>query len=152
MFVGELTLDGRLRAVPGVLPMTMAAKARGMTCMVVPEPQAEEAALVPGMAVIGARSLRQVVAHLRGDEIPEAPPVEPLVSASLLSWRGDQRIDDLDMADVIGMADARFALEVAAAGGAPPDAQRPEGSGEDHAGRADARAAARTCPSRSRWS
>ena len=54
------------------------------------------------MAVIGVRSLRQVVAHLRGEEIPEAPPVEPLASASLLSWRGDHRIDDLDMADVLG--------------------------------------------------
>ena len=130
VFVGELTLDGRLRAVPGVLPMTMAAKTRGITCMVVPEPQAEEAALVPDMAVIGARSLCQVVAHLRGEEIPTAPPVEPLVSASLLSWRGDQRIDDLDMADVTGMADARFALEVAAAGGHHVMLSGPKGAGK----------------------
>ena len=53
VFVGELTLDGRLRAVPGVLPMTLAARTRGMECVVVPEPQAAEAALVPGMAVVG---------------------------------------------------------------------------------------------------
>ena len=66
VFVGELTLDGRLRAVPGVLPMALAARTRGMECVVVPEPQAE-AALVPGMAVVGVRSLLQVVAHLRGD-------------------------------------------------------------------------------------
>ena len=130
VFVGELTLDGRLRAVPGVLPMTMAAKARGITCMVVPEPQAEEAALVPDMAVIGVRSLQQVVAHLRGDEIPEAAPVEPLVSASLLSWRGDQRIDDLDMADVIGMGDARYSVEVAAAGGHHLMLSGPKGAGK----------------------
>ena len=130
VFVGELTLDGRLRAVPGVLPMTMAAKARGITCMVVPEPQAEEAALVPDMAVIGARSLRQVVAQLCGDEIPEAPPVEPLTSASLLSWRGDQRIDEVDMADVLGMADARYALEVTAAGGHHLMLSGPKGAGK----------------------
>jgi len=130
VFIGELTLDGRLRAVPGVLPMTMAAKARGMTCMVVPEPQADEAALVPDMAVIGARSLKQVVAHLRGDEIPLAPPVEPLASASLLTWRGDARLDDFDMADVIGMADARYALEVAAAGGHHLMLSGPKGSGK----------------------
>ena len=129
-FVGELTLDGRLRAVPGVLPMTMAAKARGMTCMVVPEPQAGEAALVPGMTVVGVRSLQQVVAYLRGDEVPEAPPVEPLASASLLSWRGEQRMADLDMADVLGMADARFALEVAAAGGHHLMLSGPKGAGK----------------------
>jgi magnesium chelatase family protein len=130
VFVGELTLDGRLRAVPGVLPMTMAAKNRAMTCMVVPEPQAEEAALVPGMAVIGARSLRQVVAALRGEEVPPAPPVEPLCSGSLLSWRGEQRITDLDMSDVLGMADARFALEVTAAGGHHLMLSGPKGAGK----------------------
>jgi magnesium chelatase family protein len=130
VFIGELTLDGRLRAVPGVLPMTMAAKARGITCVVVPEPQVEEAALVPGMAVIGARSLRQVVAHLKGEEIPTAPEVEPLVSASLLSWRGDHRVGDLDMADVLGLADARYALEVAAAGGHHLMLTGPKGAGK----------------------
>jgi magnesium chelatase family protein len=130
VFVGELTLDGRLRAVPGVLAMTMAAQSRGMTCMVVPEPQVGEAALVPGMAVIGLRSLLQVVAYLRGDEVPAAPPVEPVASAALLSWRGDHRVADLDMADVLGMADARFALEVTAAGGHHLMLSGPKGAGK----------------------
>jgi len=130
VFVGELTLDGRLRAVPGVLPMTMAAKAQGMTCMVVPEPQAEEAMLVPGMVVVGARSLPQVVAHLCGEEIPQAQPVEPLASSSLLTWRGEQRTTDLDMCDVLGMPDARFAIEVAAAGGHHLMLSGPKGSGK----------------------
>jgi magnesium chelatase family protein len=130
VFIGELTLDGRLRSVPGVLPMTLAAAARGMTCVVVPEPQAEEAALVPGMAVIGARSLRQVVAHLRGEEVPAAPEVEPLASTTLLTWRGDQRMADLDLADVVGMADARFAIEVAAAGAHHLMLSGPRGAGK----------------------
>jgi len=130
VFVGELTLDGRMRAVPGVLPMTMAAKARGMSCMVVPEPQAGEAALVPGVTVIGLRSLAQVVAHLRGDDVPHATPVEPIASAALLSWRGDQRVAELDMADVLGMADARMALEVMAAGGHHLMLSGPKGAGK----------------------
>jgi magnesium chelatase family protein len=130
VLVGELTLDGRLRAVPGVLAMTMAAQARGMTCMVVPEPQAGEAALVPGMAVIGLRSLLQVVAQLCGDTVPAAPPVEPMASAPLLSWRGDHRVSELDMADVLGMADARFAVEVAAAGGHHLMLSGPKGAGK----------------------
>ena len=130
VFVGELTLDGRLRAVPGVLPMAMAASARGATCMVVPEPMADEAALVPGMAVIGARSLRQVVAHLLDDEVPEAPPVDPLAAAALLTWRGEQRLDDLDLADVVGMRDPRYAIEVAAAGGHHLMLSGPKGAGK----------------------
>jgi magnesium chelatase family protein len=130
VFIGELCLDGRLRCVPGVLPMTMAAQARGLTRVVVPEPQADEAAMVPGMEVIGARSLGQVVAILNGDEVPEAPPVEPMASGPLLSWRGAERIQDLDLADVMGMADARYALEVAAAGGHHLMLSGPKGAGK----------------------
>lgn len=130
-FIGELSLDGRLRPVPGVLPMTMAASARGMRCVAVPEPQTEEAAMVPGMAVLGARSLAQVVAVLRGDdELPEAPPVAPPASGPLLSWRGEERTADLDMADVMGMDDARYALEVAAAGGHHLMLSGPKGAGK----------------------
>ena len=129
-FIGELTLDGRLRSVPGVLPMTMAAASRGIRRVVVPEPQAEEAAMVPDMAVIGVRSLAQVVAELRGTEVPTAPPVEPMAGGPLLSWRGEERITDLDMADVLGMADARFALEVAAAGGHHLVLSGPKGAGK----------------------
>jgi magnesium chelatase family protein len=116
VLVGELSLDGRVRCVPGVLPMVMAAAAHGITRVVVPEPQAGEAALVDGVEVYGVRSLAQAVAVLRGDEIPEAPPVEPLTGESLLSWRGEDRREAVDLADVIGMADARYAVEVAAAG------------------------------------
>ncbi len=130
VFAGELSLDGRLRAVPGVLPMALAARAAGISCLVVPEPQAEEAALVPDLAVIGARSLKQVVAHLNGEEVPTAPPVPPLVDVSGLVWRGDHRLDDLDLADVLGMADARFALEVAAAGGHHVLLSGPKGAGK----------------------
>ncbi|HZJ06104.1 MAG TPA: YifB family Mg chelatase-like AAA ATPase [Nocardioidaceae bacterium] len=130
VFIGELTLDGRLRSVPGVLPMTMSASNRGIRCVVVPEPQADEAALVPGMTVLGVRSLAQVVAELNGQEIPVAPPVEPLASGPLLSWRGDERIADLDMRDVLGMADARYALEVAAAGGHHLMLSGPKGAGK----------------------
>ena len=130
VFIGELTLEGRLRAVPGVLPMTMAASARGMRRVVVPEPQAEEAAMVPGMSVLGVRSLAQVVAELRGEALPDAPPVEPLSGGPLLSWRGEQRIDDLDKADVLGMADARYAVEVAAAGGHHMMLSGPKGAGK----------------------
>jgi magnesium chelatase family protein len=129
--IGELTLDGRVRCVPGVLPMTMAAAARGIDTVYVPEPQTAEAAMVPGMRVFGIRSLAQVVALLKGDEaIPEAPEVEPMTGAPLLSWRGEERLEDLDMADVVGVPDARYAVEVAAAGGHHLMLTGPKGSGK----------------------
>jgi magnesium chelatase family protein len=130
VFVGELSLDGRLRAVPGVLPMAMAASARGISRIVVPEPQAEEATMIPGMTVLGARSLAQVVAILRGDPVPDAPPVLPLAPGPLLTWRGEDRMAQVDLADVMGMADAKYALEVAAAGGHHVLLSGPKGAGK----------------------
>jgi magnesium chelatase family protein len=131
ILIGELTLDGRLRCVPGVLPMVMAASSRGITRVVVPEPQLSEAALVPGVEAYGVRSLQQVVAMLQGEsEIPEAPPVEPPTGHLLLSWRGEARLEDVDLSEVLGMADARFALEVAAVGGHHMMLTGPKGAGK----------------------
>lgn len=128
--VGELTLDGRLRAVRGVLPMVMAARARGFTRVMVPDVHADEAAMVPGVEVNGVRSLGQAVALLRGETLPDAPPVEPFASGNVLQWRGEGRAESLDLADVHGMADARFALEVTAAGGHHLMLTGPKGSGK----------------------
>lgn len=130
VFLGELTLDGRLRCVPGVLPMVMAAAAAGMTCAVVPEPQAEEAMLVPGVTVIGARSLQQVVAVLCDEPVPDAPPVPAPPVASGSEWLGQDRLGGLDLADIRGMADARYAVEVAAAGGHHLMLSGPRGAGK----------------------
>lgn len=130
VFIGELGLDGRLRPVPGVLPMAIAAARRGLRTVVVAEPQVAEAALVPGLTVIGARSLAQVVALLRGETPPEAEPVEDVPEERLLHWRGQDRHEEVDLADVRGSADARFALEVAAAGGHHLLLTGPKGSGK----------------------
>jgi len=115
--IGELSLDGGIRAVTGVLPMVLAASQRDLSRVIVPEPQAAEAAMVPGMEVLGVRSLSQVVAVLRGDEVPEAPPVPEPTGSHILGWRGDDRLEEVDMADLLGMQEIRFAVEVAAAGG-----------------------------------
>lgn len=128
--IGELTLDGGLRPVEGVLPMVLAAADRGIRAVFVPEPQAAEAAMVPDMSVLGVRSLAQVVALLCGDEVPEAPPVAAASGSRLLSWRGEQRMEEVDLADLMGMADARFAIEVAAAGGHHLMLSGPKGAGK----------------------
>lgn len=129
--LGELMLDGRIRSVPGVLPMVLAARSAAVSRVIVPAAQAPEAEMVDGVEVVGLRSLAQVIAFLRGEEeLPESPlsPESHLVSG--LSWRGEDRTADLDMADVVGMADARFALEVAAAGGHHVSLCGPKGAGK----------------------
>ncbi|HSV40921.1 MAG TPA: YifB family Mg chelatase-like AAA ATPase [Nocardioidaceae bacterium] len=129
-FIGELTLDGRLRAVPGVLPMAMAAAAAGLTCVIVPDCQVEEAVLVPDLMVLGVRSLQQVVAILNDHPVPDAPPVASLPTLPGITWRGESRLSDLDMADVQGMPDARYAVEVASAGGHHLMLSGPKGAGK----------------------
>jgi len=130
VFVGELTLAGGLRPAAGVLPMTLAAAARGVRRVVVPEPQAGEAAMVPDVEVIGVRSLAQVVALLAGAPPPEAPPVAALSGAHLVGARGEGRLDDLDLADLRGLRDEKYAVEVAAAGGHPVLLSGPKGCGK----------------------
>ncbi|HJR88637.1 MAG TPA: YifB family Mg chelatase-like AAA ATPase [Aeromicrobium sp.] len=115
VLLGELALDGRLRAVRGVLPATMAAAAAGFRAVYVPESNASEAALVPDIDVVGLRSLRQLVAMLTGQPEPEDPPVPPLDEAPFA--RGADVDAGLDVADVAGQEDARTAMLVAAAGG-----------------------------------
>jgi magnesium chelatase family protein len=96
----------------------------------VPEPQAAEAALVPGMTVFGVRSLAQVSALLRGAEVPEAPPVVGPSASPLATWRGEDRLADLDLRDLDGLEDVRYAVEVAAAGGHPLMLIGPRGTGK----------------------
>lgn len=117
VFVGELALDGRLRAVHGVLPATLAAAEAGFERVFVPEANVAEAALVPGVDVVGVRSLRQVVAMLRGEDEPDDPPVPALVEPADDRWNMAGPAADLDLADVAGQEDARLATVIAATGG-----------------------------------
>ena len=113
VFFGELGLDGRARAVPGVLPAILASSRCGFSQVVVPEANAAEATLLPEMAVLGIRSLRQLLALLRGDLVPDEPPQ---VSADETASEPALSRLALDMADVVGQVTARAAAEVAAAG------------------------------------
>ena len=116
VLVGELGLDGRVRSVRGVLPSVAAAAREGVERVIVPAADAAEAALVPGMRVTGVRSLRELVALARGQEVtddlvgPADPPPESPAAE-------DDDRHRPDLADVLGQATARYLLEVAAAGG-----------------------------------
>lgn len=128
--LGELALDGRLRPVAGVLPATMAARDAGCTEIIVPEVNVPEAELVEGMAVVGVRSLRHAVAHLRGDEIPDDPPVVALPGPDNAVWSDNARLAEIDFADVGGQLEARLSIVVAAAGGHHVSLVGPPGVGK----------------------
>jgi len=104
-FVGELALTGELRSVDGVLPAAIAAAAEGRT-LFVPKANGAEVALVPGAEARIARTLLEICAHLHGAKALPEPVAEPLAT-------GDE---GPDLADVRGQAQARRALEIAAAG------------------------------------
>ena len=105
--VGELALDGQVRPVRGVLVAALAAYRRGYEKLIVPISQVSEAQLIPGITVIGVRTLLDAVAYLHG-ELLEVPQPQPLVNSA-------QIVPDLS--DVRGQSNARHALEIAAAGG-----------------------------------
>ena len=104
---GELALSGGLRRIYGTLAVAIGARARGYRRLVVPAPNAAEAALVEGLEVVGVADLRELVEVLHGRAEPR--PVEPRKPAD--------RPEPPDLADVHGQADAKRALEIAAAGG-----------------------------------
>lgn len=110
--LGELGLDGRLRPVRGVLPAVAASVAAGRSQVVVPHGNLAEARLVPGADVVGAVSLADVLRRHGAD----LPPDDDVVAVPP-EQAGAARAEPPDLADVVGQEDARWALEVAAAGG-----------------------------------
>ena len=110
--LGELALDGRLRPVRGILPAVAAAVAAGRPDVVVPAGNAAEAALVPGARVRGVACLAELAAAYGADvQVPEYTPDQAVVEAP------ERPGAEPDLRDVLGQPTARWALEVAAAGG-----------------------------------
>ncbi|MEU7182273.1 MULTISPECIES: YifB family Mg chelatase-like AAA ATPase [Streptomyces] len=129
VMIGELGLDGRVRPVRGVLPAVLAAAEAGYRQVVVAERTAAEASLVPGVSVLGVRSLRQLIAVLTDEPVPDEDDTleegrpDPLLAGLVVPGTGigigaglppGDRLPDLS--DVAGQHGARRALEVAAAG------------------------------------
>ena len=86
-FLGELSLEGALRAVPGVLPMALAAKRLGYEELYVPEDNAREATLAGGLAVYGVKNIRQLTAHLTGQTPIDPAPIVNTTSPSRTTSR-----------------------------------------------------------------
>lgn len=110
VLLGELGLDGRVRPVSGTLPAVLAAAAGGIERVIVPVGNAREASLVPGLAICAVDSLRGLIAQLCGEPPADAAVPEVAVDPPHAANRPD-------LADVVGQLEARWALEIAAAGG-----------------------------------
>ncbi|MFI9428266.1 YifB family Mg chelatase-like AAA ATPase [Streptomyces achromogenes] len=145
VMIGELGLDGRVRPVRGILPAVLAAADAGYEQVVVPECAAAEASLVPGVSVLGVRSLRQLIAVLAEEPVPDEEPdvqgrPDPLLAGLRVPGTGAatgmhsvgaaQHDHDHDLADVVGQTAARTAVEVAAAGGHHLFLEGPPGAGK----------------------
>lgn len=124
VFIGELSLEGKLRSVSGILPIALMAKEKGFKALFVPQANVQEAALIKEIEIYGLESLEQLFRHLEGKElIKPAPPTEITVF-------NQEPESDFDLAYIKGQEHAKRALEIAAAGNHNVLMSGPPGTGK----------------------
>ena len=133
MIMGELSLDGSLQPIRGALPIALCARKAGFKGLVLPEANAEEAAVVEGLEVYGLKDLMEVVHFLNGepkDELNPEDKFEPVKVDTQTLFAEQAFPSDLDFADVRGQFKVRRAVEIAAAGGHNMIMVGPPGAGK----------------------
>ncbi len=125
MMMGELSLDGSLLPIRGVLPMAIEARNAGFKAMIVPKANATEAAVVNDVTVYGAENLREVIDFVSG-----RGTIAPTVVNTREEFAAERRIFDSDFSEVKGQENVKRAFEVACAGGHNILLVGPPGSGK----------------------
>lgn len=122
LFNGELSLDGKLRKVSGILPQTLMARERHMKRFFLPSENAREAAVIAGVETYGVENLSDLFFHLNGQK--------PLVPHPLVEISAPKNFSEFDMKDILGQEQAKRAMEIAAAGGHNILLKGPPGAGK----------------------
>ncbi len=112
ILMGELSLDGSLQPIKGVLPIAIQAKEEGFKGIILPRQNAKEAAVVEGLDALGVDTIKEVVDFLNGEK--EIQPLEVDINQEFLSKINNYEVD---FSDVKGQENVKRALEIAAAGG-----------------------------------
>lgn len=112
VIMGELSLDGGLQPIKGVLPIALNARNEDIKGIILPEQNAQEAAIVSGLDVYGIKNIKEAIDFLNGDK-----EIEPLKIDANEAFYTQLTLSDVDFADVKGQENIKRSLEIAAAGG-----------------------------------